>query len=126
MSINVNKAAADLVTFTEEIINGKLHLLWSVFCLKYKQFPIIQLGISWCWVYKFTSTYLFLFLSITTYKTLSSYRVSGQLMQNNYRQVKILGGGKLEYYKLMKGTTQKRGRNFEISVAGSKRKEHDF
>ena len=30
MSINVNKAAADLVTFTEEIINGKLHLLCSV------------------------------------------------------------------------------------------------
>ena len=77
-------------------------------------------------IYKFASTYLYLFLSITTYKTLSSYCVSGQLMQNNYTQVKILGGSKLEYYKLMKGTTQKRGRNFEISVGGSKRKEHDF
>ena len=29
-SVNVTKSAVDLVTFTEEILNGKLHLLCSV------------------------------------------------------------------------------------------------
>ena len=37
------------------------------------------------------------------------------------QKLKILDGGKLEYYKSMGGTTKKGGKNFEISVGISKR-----
>ena len=65
--------------------------------------------------YKFASTYLFLFKSTTTYNT-SAYRVSGKFVQTSYTKVKILGGPKLEYYKLVGEPQKGRGTNFEISV----------
>ena len=41
-------------------------------------------------------------------------------------KLKILGGGKLEYYKTVRGTTKREGPNFEISVGGRKRGEHNL
>ena len=82
-----------------------------------------SLAISWSWVYDcelnvfvyliytFASTYLFLFLSITTYNT-SAKRVSGQFVKTSYAWVENFGWGKLEYQKSMGGTTKKGGTKF--------------
>ena len=41
-------------------------------------------------------------------------------------KLKILGGGGLEYYKLMWGTTRREKPNFELSMGKAKRGTHDF
>ena len=70
--------------------------------------------------YNFASIYLFLFVSITTCNTIAE-RVSGQFVETSYTSVENVGGGGLEYYKLM-GEPQKGGGgpNFKISVGLSK------
>ena len=44
---SVNVTTADLVTFTEEILNGKLHYLCSGSCKKPSPLDIMD-GCSWC------------------------------------------------------------------------------
>ena len=75
--------------------------------------------------YNFASIYLFLFVSITTCNTIAE-RVSGQFVETSYTSVENVGGGGLEYYKLMWGTTRREKPNFELSMGKAKRGTHDF
>ena len=76
--------------------------------------------------YKFTSTYLILLLSITTFSTVLNVLVVS-LCKPVIHKLNILRGGKLEHYQLI--NHKKRGRgmgNFEISVGRSERVKEDF
>ena len=76
--------------------------------------------------YKFTSTYLILLLSITTFSTVLNVLVAS-LCKPVIHKLNILRGGKLEHYQLI--NHKKRGRRmgkFEISVGRSERVKEDF
>ena len=65
--------------------------------------------------YKFASTYLFLFLSIAIYNTMLEVLVVS-LRKPVIHKLNILGGEKLEYYKINAGNHRKGEPKFEISV----------
>ena len=74
--------------------------------------------------FKFASTYLFLFVSVTTYNTSALQLITQvlnvlvvSLCKPVIHKLKILDGKKLEYEKSIREGAQKWGKpNFEISV----------
>ena len=75
--------------------------------------------------YNFSSTYLFLFVSIKLITQMLNVLVIS-LCKSVIHKLKMLGWVKIEYYKSMRGNHKRGGANFEISVGGSNIGAHDF
>ena len=117
----------------EHKVKSKWFSVWikEIFLFLSHLFPeVVYMIVNWkClfvyFQYNFSSTYLFLFVSIKLVTQMLNVLVVS-LCKSVIHKLKMLGWVKLEYYKSVKGNHKRGEANFEISVGGSNIGAHDF